>query len=226
MKMKKLKLGAAVLALSIVATVANIQPVQADPILGLFNTGVDGAGVPIAPFSAGADTHYTLLGPDFPLGPANVINNNPVWFVAPAGSEWIGRADGSGGNTPSANYIFTTTFDLTGLDFTTASITGRIGSDDAASIFLNGVDSGFSGSNFASLTNFVLNSDFVPGLNVLEFVVLNSTFTGVNPMGLVITDLAGTADIVSRDPIPEPGTLALFGLGLAGLGFARRKKTV
>ena len=24
--------------------------------------------------------------------------------------------------------------------------------------------------------------------------------------------------------IPEPGTLALFGLGLAGLGFARRKK--
>lgn len=26
-------------------------------------------------------------------------------------------------------------------------------------------------------------------------------------------------------PVPEPGTQALFGLGLAGLGFARRKKT-
>ncbi|NQV22680.1 MAG: PEP-CTERM sorting domain-containing protein, partial [Rhodospirillales bacterium] len=24
--------------------------------------------------------------------------------------------------------------------------------------------------------------------------------------------------------IPEPGTLALFGLGLAGIGFARRRK--
>ena len=25
-------------------------------------------------------------------------------------------------------------------------------------------------------------------------------------------------------PVPEPGTLAIFGLGLAGLGFARRRK--
>ena len=28
----------------------------------------------------------------------------------------------------------------------------------------------------------------------------------------------------SGTPVPEPGTLALFGIGLAGLGFARRKK--
>ena len=27
-----------------------------------------------------------------------------------------------------------------------------------------------------------------------------------------------------RLEVPEPGTLALFGLGLAGLGFAKRKK--
>ena len=30
----------------------------------------------------------------------------------------------------------------------------------------------------------------------------------------------------TASPIPEPGTLALYGLGLAGLGVTRRRKTV
>ena len=36
--------------------------------------------------------------------------------------------------------------------------------------------------------------------------------------------LVQISNIRWHTPIPEPGTLAIFGLGLAGLGFARRKK--
>ena len=40
--------------------------------------------------------------------------------------------------------------------------------------------------------------------------------------GTNVRDAPGT--LTSSSVVPEPGTLALFGLGLVGLGFARRKK--
>jgi PEP-CTERM motif len=37
--------------------------------------------------------------------------------------------------------------------------------------------------------------------------------------------LDGFANVIVVDPVPEPATLALFGLGALGLGYARRRKT-
>jgi hypothetical protein len=58
--------------------------------------------------------------------------------------------------------------------------------------------------------------------------------TGVGSSFFWYTDAAGqerytetfryTVNVVDATSVPEPGTLALFGLGFAGLGFARRRR--
>ena len=74
--------------------------------------------------------------------------------------------------------------------------------------------------------------------NVIEsWVVSNSCcggfFDGSNGGGIARASLNGFGDWVVFDDlqfvtqsVPEPGTLALFGIGLFGMGLARRKKKV
>ena len=63
--------------------------------------------------------------------------------------------------------------------------------------------------------------------------VATVAFMDGSSMGSLMLTLPDGADDLSSytfraeaNDIPEPGTLALFGLGLAGLGFARRSKAV
>jgi len=77
--------------------------------------------------------------------------------------------------------------------------------------------------SFSSQPTITLGSSlFAAGYMALDFVVYNSPIAfGENPSGLRLEIVAATAD---PNPVPEPITLSMMGLGLIGLGMVARRK--
>jgi hypothetical protein len=213
--MKKLLLTLVVLSVALLVS-ANAQALS---IPGLYNTGTDQYGNELA--TGSADGHYSLVTPSG-ASTAYAINNHSAWVAAPSGSRWIGPINGELGGENGWSF-YTTTFDLTGLDHTTASITGNWAVDNSVSLFLNGADTELGVTGFSSLNNFNLNSGFIAGVNTLEYRVYNTPVSGANPTGLLVSGLSGTAEALNV--VPEPASMLLLGGGLLGLlGFKKRKK--
>jgi hypothetical protein len=199
----------------------------------VFNTGVDNSG---ALLSGGSlDPHYSLVvnaqgsgsnayvvpGNAFPIAPfgpwiANGPNSN--WLAPP----FIPSTDNS--NAVGA-YTYQITFNLSGLNPSSATITGNWSTDDLGiNILLNGVGTGITDTGVANcgyFSSFTISTGFVSGLNTLDFQVYNLPLaSGIqwgNPTGLRV-ELSGTAA-----PIPLPSAIALLAPGLAGLAAVRRK---
>lgn len=208
-------------------------PAGSVPIPGLYNTGVDGAGLPLPRHVD--DPHYDLVaGPlgGYPAGPVAVddtaVENGefPIgpWLPNTATSRWISpRLDGAG-NGEEGYFYFQTTFDLTGLDPNSAVITGLWSSDNIGhEILLNGVPTGNpQAGSFPFLSPFevsVAQGDaFLPGINTLTFVVENlpSTF---NPAGLRVEGMVAHANV-----IPEPSSILLAALGFGAAAWTARRR--
>src|SRR5205823_1873549 len=133
---------------------------------GLFDTGVDGSSMPLAVGSV--DPHWTLTSTDpaFPGPNAIVPNRSNSWTPNTATSTWISvqtNNKGNGGQT----YTYSTTFDLTGFDPTTATISGGWSCDHSCTMRLNGTQVGsLPTGNFGMLNPFTIpvGGPFVSGV--------------------------------------------------------------
>lgn len=203
-------------ALSIVSFVAH-----AAPISDLHNTG---AGLP----AGTQDTNYTVTNPDKSTNygySTDTTSGFPVagaWVPDTATSAWVTPFSNPNGNYPVGTYDWKTTFDLTGFDPASASFHGRSSADDRATIFLNGQQIG-SVTTFTQWSDFESSPGFfLPGVNTLEFQVVNDT----GPTGLRV-EISDSNEIATVAPVPEPETYVMM---LAGLGvlssLARRRKSL
>ena len=163
-------------------------------------------------------TAYVTIDGQFPF---------PPWLANSVSASWISphSSYASASDYEAVGpYIYSTTFDLTGLNPGTATLSFVVADDDALTdVRLNGVSQGITHDSLSAFSSlFTINSDFVAGINTIEFVT-NNGGSSPTPTGLRGEFSSVSADLVSE--VPEPSSIALLGFGTILLFSRRFRKT-
>ncbi|MCB1705979.1 MAG: PEP-CTERM sorting domain-containing protein [Halioglobus sp.] len=200
--------------LTILTTFVLAGPMAANAaLIGSYGTGSSGAAV------GGTFTSDNIYVYD---------TNNAAYFqgaTTPA-SNWVWGVDPD----KDATINFTFSFDLTGYDLSTVSITGLWGADNFGSVFLNGnTVSALPAAtpkytNFRTLTAFTASdvNFFNQGINNLVYSITNDGAAGAfRAAGELFADASGPN--VAPSAVPAPASAMLVLLGLAGFGVRKRR---
>ena len=182
-------------------------PSNAAIISYLFPTGVDSSGAPLG--DGVSDPNYYILETE---SSGVVMNENNIpasWVSHSSNSNWIWEK--ATGKPTHVTRTFRTTFDLTGLDPNTASISGKWAVDNQGlDILVNGISTGQTNFGFGELTTFNINSGFVDGLNTLDFVAKDLGYIS----GFLVDSISGNADAIPQSAPEGSSLLSLLVVGL------------
>ncbi|MFO0959527.1 MAG: hypothetical protein U0800_19185 [Isosphaeraceae bacterium] len=210
------------LSLAVAAALALGAQAKADTIT-LFNSGVGPGGSLLS--GGSLDPHWSIIaGPGItsPIS-AVVLNNQQVGnYAQSTDSRWVWVNAGGVAATGSP-YTFRLTFDLTGYNPSTATISGSWGVDNDGTILLNGAAPAGSGAltllggdipnHYTSFHNFSITGDLSPGSTPW---ISPRTDLGVIG-GLNVNHLVGTVTAV-----PEPSSVLMVAFGVAILATCSR----
>lgn len=164
-------------------------------IIGLFSTGFDATGV--RGTIGATDPHWLITPPGATSTvPALIESNHSAWAANDSSSSWISPDATGTDSQPAGDYIYKTTFNLSGYRPSSASLSMSLYADNQViDVLINGRSTGIAAVGYAApLGPFVISSGFVSGINTLEFVVRNDGTTP-NPHGFRAV-VSGTASPV------------------------------
>jgi PEP-CTERM motif len=229
------------------SALAVAAPANAAVIMGLYDTGVNNAGLVLAP--GAIEQHYKITASNVSTnGNTNIpfqsvmrtpfVTTYSQWSadspVGSGGSAWITQRINanatpakSGPNKPSGTpsganrYDYDLTFNLGSLSPSSAMITGMLQADNFAQVYLNGnLVGGQTPVNAPGIPNYFRRFTAF-GANAGFVNGLNtirfSVYDYGSVSGLRVSDLMGTA-------VPEPATWAMMILGFGAVASQARRR--